>query len=76
MLELWIADIFDYSGERPFIVGVYESEDLAYAAIEIVLNQIKEKNPKTNIAARFVSYVTPVQLNGFSPACMDWCYSG
>ena len=75
-MELWVADVFDYSGETPFLVGVYDTEEKAWEAIQIVINRILEKSPKTNVEARFVRYVTPVQLNGFTPACMDWCYSG
>lgn len=75
-MDLYIADIFDYSGETPFIVGVYDTEEKAWDAIDIVLKQVKKKNPDTNMEARFVCYVTKVQLNGFAPACMDWCYSG
>lgn len=75
-MEVWIADMFDYSSEAPFIVGVYDSEEKAWAAIQIVIDRILEVNPKTNINARFVRYVTPVQINSFAPACVDWCYSG
>ena len=75
-MELYVADIFDYSGERPFIVGVYDTEQKAWDAIEIVIKEVLRINPNTNIEARFCTYVTPIQLNGFAPACMDWCYSG
>lgn len=75
-MELFVADVFDYSGERPFIVGVYDTEEKAWDAIDIVIKQIVGVNPKTDTEARFHAYVTPIQLNGFSPACMEWCYSG
>lgn len=75
-MELFVADVFDYSGERPFIVGVYDTEQKAWDAIDIVIKQIVGVNPKTDVEARFQTYVTPIQLNGFSPACMEWCYSG
>ena len=51
-MEIWVADIFDYSGETPFLVGVYDSEEKAWAAIDIVINRILEINPKTNVEAR------------------------
>lgn len=75
-MELYIADVFDYSGERPFVVGVYDDEDSAWEAIRIVLERIKEKNPDANLESRFDCFVTPVQMNGFTPACMDWCCWG
>ena len=75
-LDLYIADVFDYFGERPFIVGVYDTEQKAWDAIQVVMDRIKEIKPDTPIESRFVAYVTEVQLNGFTPACMDWCYSG
>lgn len=75
-MEVYVADVFDYTCEMPFVVGVYDTEEKAWDAIRIVLDRVVEKNPKTNVEARFVCYVTPVQLNGFTPACMDQCFAG
>ena len=75
-MEIFVADVFDYSGEKPFIVGVYDTEQKAWDAIDIVMKRIAEINPGTNIEARFSPFVTPIQLNSFSPACMEWCCYG
>lgn len=71
-MEIWIADIFDYNFEVPFLVGVYSTEQQAMDAIHIVIDQVLQRDPKTNPEQRFHYYVAPVQLNGFTPACMDW----
>lgn len=70
--ELWIADIFDYYFEAPYLVGVYSTEQQAWDAISIVINRCMEKDPGGHPESRFNSWVTPVQLNGFTPACIDW----
>lgn len=75
-MEVWIADVFDYSGETPFLVGVFDSEQGAWDAIDVVINNMIAINPGINVDARFVRYVTPVKINDFTPACMDWCYNG
>ena len=70
-MELYIAEVFDYCAERPYLVGVYNSEEKATAAIDILIGQVLENNPGTNPESRFNVYVTPVQLNGFTPASME-----
>ena len=70
--ELWVADIFDYFFEAPYLVGVYTTEQQAWDAISIVVNQCMSKDPGLSPDQRFSSTVTPIQLNGFTPACMDW----
>lgn len=71
-MEVWIADIFDYSFEVPYIVGVYATEEQAWAAIRIVIDRSLEKEASTMGEERFNPTVTPVMLNSFTPACMDW----
>jgi hypothetical protein len=71
-MELWIADIFDYSFEAPYLIGVYATEQQAWDAIRIVIDRSLEKGASTMGEERFHPTVTPVQLNGFAPACMDW----
>lgn len=77
-MDVYIADIFDYFGERPFVVGVFDSEENAWAAIDIVIKQMGKVGDSrhTDPEGRFVPYVTKVQINGFTPACMEWCHSG
>ena len=72
MTELWIADIFDYFFEAPYLVGVYSTEQQAWDAISIVINRCMEKESCLRPDQRFETWVTPVQLNGFTPACMQW----
>jgi hypothetical protein len=69
-MDLFVAEVYDYSFEQPMFVGIYDSEDLADQAIEIVMRRYKERDPKCP-DSRFVPMVNQVQLNGFCPAVMD-----
>lgn len=69
-MDLFIAELYDYSYGAPMLVGIYDSEDKAQQAIAIVLRRHREKDPDCP-ETRFVQIITPVQLNGFCPAVMD-----
>lgn len=71
-MEVWIADIFDYSFEAPYLVGVYTTEEQAWDAIRIIIDQALAKGASTMGEDRFSPTVTPVMLNSFAPACMEW----
>ena len=71
-MELFVAEVFDYWWETPLIVGVYMTESDARAAIDIVLNRVRELDPSIDADRRFVETITPVTLNGFTPACLDY----
>lgn len=70
-MELWSAEIYDYSYETPFLVGVYDTEQKARDAADIVLARYRERNPNVP-EDRFVPYVGPIQLNGFCSGIMDF----
>lgn len=70
-MELWTAEIFDYSFETPMLIGVYDTEEKAWDAVNIVLAQHKKRNPDVS-DERFTIFVGPVQLNGFCPGVMDF----
>ena len=70
-MDLWIAEIFDYSFEIPMLVGVFDTEQKASDAIGIVLRRHRENNPNVE-EGRFVQTITPTQVNGFCPAVMDF----
>ena len=69
-MDLFVAELYDYSYSEPMLVGIYDSEDKAGEAIGIVLRQYQKKAPN-DPEERFVSIITCVQLNGFCPAVMD-----
>ena len=69
-MDLFVAELYDYSSEIPMLVGIFDDEDKADQAIAIVLRRHREKEPNTP-ETRFVKIVTRVQLNGFCPAVMD-----
>ena len=74
MIELWVAEIFDYTYEVPYLVGIFATEQQALDAVGIVIARVAEKENEEpdDLEERFVPNVVPVQLNTFAPACMDW----
>lgn len=71
-MEFFIAELFDYFFEIPMIVGVFTTEEQASDAIDIVVEQLKRKDPRRVPDSRFVPTITPVTVNGFTPAVMDF----
>ena len=71
MIELFAAELYDYSYDVPTLIGIYQTEELAQEAIDIVVARVSEKNPGIDPDARWVPFITPLQVNSFSPAMAE-----
>lgn len=70
-MDLWVAELYDYSYESPFIVGIYDTAQKAADAVDIIRKRHLERNPDVP-DSRFVPCITQIQLNGFCPGIMDF----
>ena len=71
-MDIFVAEIYDYSYSVPMMVGLYDTEEKAMDAIQIVVDRCRNSKSKNFPEGRFLPSINRVPMNGFAPAIMDW----
>ena len=64
-MRVWTVWIFDYFWEMTIPVGVYDTEEKANTAADIVLAQKRKDEPNNVPDGRYEIYIESSELNAF-----------